>query len=73
MIIGSSIKMQKNVSMSFVDFEKAFDTVKQEEIIKTLKDIGPDEKGTSTILISNLYWNQKVAVRVDDEKTDWVE
>ena len=70
MIIERSIEMQKSVFMCFVDFDKAFDTVKHEDMIKTLTDIGVDE---DTRLISNLYWNQKAAVRVGDEKIDWVE
>ena len=70
-IIEGSIEMQSNVFMCFEDFEKALDTVKHEEMIKILNDIGVDEKDTR--MISTLYWNQKAAVRVGDEKADWIE
>ena len=58
--------MQQSVFMCFVDFERASDTVKQEEMIEIVTNIGVDEIDTG--LISNLHWNQEVAVRVGDEK-----
>ena len=57
--------------LCFVDFDKAFDTVKYEEVVKILKNTGMD--GKDTRLVSNLYWNQKAAVRIEDEITDWTE
>ena len=53
-----------------VNYIGIFDTVKHEEMIKILRDIGVDEKDIR--FISNLYWNQKAAARVGDEKTNWV-
>ena len=41
--------MQKTVFLCFVDFEKAFDTVKHEELIKILESIGMDGKDTRLI------------------------
>ena len=37
---------------------------------RMLKDIGVDDKDIR--LIVNLYWEQKAAVRIDNEKTEWV-
>ena len=45
--------------------------VKYKEMSKILKDTGVGKK--DTMLISNLYWNQKAAVRVGAENTDWIE
>ena len=51
--------------------EKAFDTVKHEEIIKILSDI--DVYENENRLISNLYWNQKGRKTVCDEKAEWAD
>ena len=71
MIIERSIEMQKTVFLCFVDFEKAFDTVEHEELVKILESTGMD--GKDTRLIGNLHWNQKAAVRIENEVTDWTE
>ena len=54
-----------------MDFEKAVDTVKHEELVKILESTGMD--GKDTRLIGNLYWNQKAAVRIENEVTHWTE
>ena len=56
--------------LCFVDFEKAFDRVKHEEMVQMLTDIGVD--GKDVRLIANLYWDQRAAVRINSEKTEWV-
>ena len=71
MITERSAEMQKTVFLCFMDFEKAFDSVKHEELIKILEGTGMD--GKDTRLISNLYWNQKAAVRIENDVTDWAE
>ena len=70
-IAERSIEVQKNLYVCFVDYEKAFDKVKHEELLKLLRDIHLD--GRDLRLIQNLYWNQKAAVRVGDELSDWQE
>ena len=57
--------------MCFVDFQKAFDTLKHEKMIKALKDINID--GKNIRLITNLYWNQRASVCFEDKKSDWIE
>ena len=71
MIIERSVEMQKTVYLCFVDSEKAFDTVKHEELVNILKSTGMD--GKDTRLIGNLYWNQKAAVRIENKVTDRTE
>ena len=70
MIIERAVEKQKDLYLCFVDFEKAFDMVKHEEMSRMLEDIGVD--GKDIRLIVNLYWDQKAAVRIENEKTEWV-
>ena len=53
LIIERSVEMQKTVLLCFVDYEKAFDTVKHEELVKILESKETD--GKDTRLISNLF------------------
>lgn len=71
MITERTVEMQKDIYMCFVDFEKAFDMVRHEDLIRMLQGIGLDDKDIR--LISNLYWDQKAAVKIDNVKTEWVE
>ena len=50
--------------MCFIDYEKTFDRVNREKIIKCLKEI--DINGKDLRLIRNLYWNQKAYLRTDE-------
>lgn len=71
MVLERVTEVQKTVYMCFIDFEKAFDTVKHECLINMLQEIGVD--GKDERLIANLYWSQKAAVRVGGEMTDWIQ
>ena len=68
-VIERSIEKQKDLYMCFVDFEKAFDTVKHDCLIETLKRYGVD--GRDLRVLSQLYWEQKAAVRVGEEASEW--
>ena len=70
-IAERAIEVQKNLYVCFVDYEKAFDKVKHEEMLKLLRDINID--GKDLRLIQNLYWKQRAAVRVGDELSEWQE
>ncbi|CAH2096300.1 unnamed protein product [Euphydryas editha] len=59
---------QRNVYLCFIDYEKAFDRVKHEELMNILENIGLDDKDLR--IIRSLYWNQSATVRVDGEQTD---
>lgn len=52
-----TIEVQKDVLMCFVDFEKAFDTVRHEDMIDMLKEIRIDSKDIS--LWPKVYWEKK--------------
>ena len=66
-----AIEKQKDVYMCFVDFEKAFDTIKHTELIEMLKEKGID--GKDLRLIRNLYWNQSAEIKIGNEKSKKVE
>ena len=65
------IEMQKDIFLCFIDYEKAFDTVRHKDLLTVLKrlQIG----GKEMRIIRNLYYDQTAAVRVGDELADWVE
>ena len=52
-----------------VDYEKAFDKVRHQDLFSILNDIGPD--GKDLRLMGNLYRNQKAAVRVGGKESEW--
>ena len=71
MLSERAIEMQKDVYLCFIDYEKAFDTVRHQEMLGMLARLGVDEKDLR--VIKNLYYQQRAAVRVGDELTDMVE
>ena len=44
MITERAIEMQKDLYLCYIDFQKAFDTVKHERVMEMLQDIGIDGK-----------------------------
>lgn len=55
MIMERTVEMQRDVFICFLDFEKAFDTVRHEPLMKMLSDIGMDGKDLRLLLF--LYWD----------------
>ena len=64
-----AIDVQKDLYVCFVDYEKAFDKVRHQDLFNILNDIGLD--GKDLRLLEKLYWNQKAAVRVGGEVSEW--
>uniref|UniRef100_A0A8D8XEP5 Craniofacial development protein 2 n=1 Tax=Cacopsylla melanoneura TaxID=428564 RepID=A0A8D8XEP5_9HEMI len=60
-----------NVFACLIDYKKAFDRVRHEQMIEILKETGID--GKDLRIITNLYWNQTAVLRVDYEHTEQVE
>ena len=56
MIMERAIEMQRDVYLYFIDYEKAFDTVRHEEMLKMLERIQVDDRDIR--LIRNLYYQQ---------------
>ena len=64
------IQKQKDLYICFVDFKKAFDTVKHELLVETLRRFGID--GAHIRIITKFYWEQRAGIRVDDDRSGWV-
>lgn len=63
------IEKQRNMYVCFIDYEKAFDRVRHEDLMEILKSIGV--KGSELRMIKNLYWKQKACVKIDGQETEW--
>ena len=70
-VIERSLEKQRDIFMCFVDFEKAFDTVVHEPLMDTLQSFGVD--GRDARMIAKLYWEQRAVVKVENERSDWVD
>ena len=69
-ILERSIEFQKDVYICFIDYTKAFDNVKHDNLIKMLEAIQVD--GKDIRIITNLYWNQTAAIRWENELGEFV-
>ena len=64
-LIERALERQKDVYLCFIDFTKAFDRVRHDEIIKELTKLKID--GKDLRIIKNMYWEQTAAMRVEGE------
>ena len=60
-LVERMIEKQKDVYVCFIDYSKAFDTVKHEPLIELLQSLDIDPQDVQ--LLANLYWNQQSAGR----------
>ena len=63
MLMERCIEVQKDLYICFIDYSKAFDKVKHNELFNILEELDID--GKDLRIIRNLYWNQSAAVRID--------
>src|SRR6476469_9791408 len=68
MVCERSLEFGNNVYICFVDFEKAFDRVNWEKIMKLLQSIGVDWRDRR--MISELYMNREAVVRIAGGESD---
>ena len=68
MICERYCNVNKNIYACFIDYEKAFDRVNHELMIKCLQDIGMN--GKDIRLIVNLYWTQKAYIQLEQDLSD---
>ena len=62
-------EFQKIIYFCFIDYDKAFDCVDHNKLLKILKEVGtPDHL---TCLLRNLYAGQEATVRTGHGTTDW--
>ena len=61
--------MQREIYLCFIDYEKAFDKVQHEKMIKLLdnQNIGKE----NIRIIRNLYWTQEAAIKIEDSLSNW--
>ena len=64
-LIERALEIQKDVYLCFIDYTKAFDRVRHDEIIKELTKLKMD--GKDLRIIKNMYWEQTAAMRVEGE------
>lgn len=67
-LLQRCLDMNQDVYACFIDFEKAFDRVRHEQLIQILKNKNLDSRDIK--IISNLYWNQKATVKIEGESTE---
>ena len=70
-IIEKAREFQKNIYFCFIDYAKAFDCVDHNKLWKILKGMGIS--GHLTCLLKYLYTGQESTVRIEHEKTDWLQ
>ena len=58
-----------SVYVCFIDYSKAFDTVKHKLLVDLLQSLDVDQ--AELRLLISLYWNQTAAVRCDDAISAW--
>ena len=68
-IIERTLEVNKDLHVCFIDYTKAFDRVRHEEIITILQQLNID--GKDLRIIKNIYWEQKAAVRVEEETSNF--
>ena len=68
-IIERTLEVNKDLYVCFIDYTKAFDRVGHEEIITILQQLNID--GKDLRIIKNIYWEQKAAVRVEEETSNF--
>lgn len=62
------LEKQRDVFLCFIDYEKAFDKVRHDELMTMLKELHIDGK---EMRIRNLYWNKKAAIIIQEEVTNY--
>ena len=65
LITEKYLEKQKDIYACFIDYSKAFDTVKHQELLQCLKTTDIEENYIA--LIANLYWQQKTIVKINND------
>ena len=69
MLMERCIEVQKDLFICFIDYSKAFDKVRHDELFNILE--GLDIDGKDLRIIRNLYWNQSATVRIEGEFSEY--
>lgn len=68
-ILDRMLEKQRYVFLRFVDYEKAFDKARHEELMTLLKELHVDGKEMRSI--RNLLWNKQKTVKIQEEVTNY--
>ena len=68
-LLERAIEVQQNIYLCFIDYVKAFDKEKHENLINILENLDID--GKDLTIFRNLYWEQEAAVRKDNQLSDF--
>ncbi|CAF1369208.1 unnamed protein product [Adineta steineri] len=69
MIIERSIEVKHDIYLCFLDYTKVFDKVKHDSLFQILEKLDID--GKDLRLIRNLYWEQKAAMKVNNDTSEY--
>ena len=69
--VERSFEKQRYVYTCFIDYSKAFDTVKHESSVELLQSLDVDK--SEKRLLTNLYWKQTAAVRCGVDISKWLD
>jgi hypothetical protein len=64
-LVQRCLDVNVDVYMCFIDYEKAFDTVRHPKLLELLQEKGIDARDIQ--LIANLYWNQTANIKIENE------
>ncbi|GFN91009.1 endonuclease-reverse transcriptase [Plakobranchus ocellatus] len=64
-LIERALEAQKDIYPCFIDYTKAFDRVRHDEIITQLKQLNID--GKDSRIITTMYWEQTAAMRIENK------
>jgi len=70
-ITERAVEMQKDVFMCFIDYTKAFDKVRHEDLFEDLGKL--DLHGKDLRLLQSLYWNQSACIRIEGECSEYTQ
>ena len=69
MIIERSIEVKHDLYLCFLDYTKAFDKVEHDNLFQILEKLDIDGKDLQ--IIRNLYWDQKAAIRINNDTSEY--
>ena len=70
MLSERAVEMQKNLYLCFIDYRKAFDKVKHEQLINMLELL--DIYGKDLRVVRSIYWEQTAAIKIDNEISPFI-
>ena len=64
-LIERSLEVNKDVSLCFIHYTKAFDQVRHDELVRQLTQLKVD--GKDLRIIKNMYWEQRACMKVSND------